>query len=217
MPRIVFLGPPGAGKGTQAVGAARELGVPHLSTGDLLRAAVQDGSALGREAEAHMRAGHLVPDDLVVRMVAERIGRADCDGGYLLDGFPRTLAQAEILEGIAPTDRVVSFEIPEALLKDRLTGRRQCPKCRTVYNVSTKPPKVSGICDLDGEALAQRSDDRAEAVRTRLEVYRTETEPLLALYKRRGILVPLDAVGSPEEVTGRIRRLLAEMPTHRRR
>jgi adenylate kinase len=209
MPRIVFLGPPGAGKGTQAVEVARTLGIPHLSTGDLLRSAVRERTKLGQEAEEHMRAGRLVPDDLVVRLVAERIGRPDCEGGYLLDGFPRNLAQAEILEGIAPTDRVVSFEIPEEILMERLTGRRSCPKCGTSYNLATRPPKIPDRCDREGEPLVHRPDDRPEAVRTRLAVFHAETEPLIAHYRRKGILVAIDARGTPAEVFGRVRAAIA--------
>ncbi|MCI4373252.1 MAG: nucleoside monophosphate kinase, partial [Thermoplasmata archaeon] len=172
MHRIVFLGPPGAGKGTQAAVLAKSLGIPHLSTGDLLRSAVAARSPLGLAAEAHMAAGRLVPDSLVLEILEERVGRNDAARGFLLDGFPRNLAQAEALDRRAPIDVVVAFEIPVDQLLPRLTGRRSCPTCHSVYNVETRPPRVPDRCDLDGTPLVQRPDDRPEAVRIRLEVYR---------------------------------------------
>jgi adenylate kinase len=203
--RIVFLGPPGAGKGTQAAILASALGIPHLSTGDLLRAAVAGRTPLGLAAEEHMRAGRLVPDSIVLEILGQRLGRADAAAGFLLDGFPRNLAQAEALDRRTPLDVVVSFEIPTVLLLTRLTQRRTCPKCHTAYNLTTRPPKVPNRCDLDGTELMHRPDDRAEAVRTRLEVYRVETEPLLRFYRGRGLVRSVDATGSPEEVEARVR------------
>jgi adenylate kinase len=204
--RLVFLGPPGAGKGTQASRIARELGIPHLSTGDLLRHAAREGTALGKEAEQHMRAGRLVPDDLVLSILVERIGQPDCRYGFLLDGFPRNVAQAEALDRIAPIDRVVAFRIPEGLLVERLTQRRVCSKCGTGYNIATSPPQVVGRCDRDGELLIQRSDDTEAAVRTRLKVYHEETAPLLVFYQGRQKLVEVDAAGPPDDVAVRMRR-----------
>ena len=209
MLRVVFLGPPGAGKGTQAASLARELGIPHLSTGDLLRAAVAARTPLGREAEGHMAAGRLVPDDLVLRILHDRLEQPDARKGYFLDGFPRNLAQAEALGKFADVDRVVSFEIASELLLPRLVDRRVCPKCQTVYNLSSKPPKVPGKCDRDGTDLVHRPDDRPEAVATRLRVYTEQTAPLLEYYRARGVLRPIDASGSPEEVAARLRRALA--------
>lgn len=208
MLRIAFLGPPGAGKGTQAVEVARRLGIAHLSTGDLLRSAVAAGSPLGLEADGHMRAGRLVPDALVLRILGERLGQDDARGGFLLDGFPRNVAQAQALAGITPLDRVVSFEIPESMLLERLTRRQHCPKCGTLYNLATRPPQRAGVCDLDGTTLVQRTDDREEAVRTRLHVYREQTEPLVAHYRALGVLVPVDATGTPDEVLQRVDRAL---------
>ena len=209
MLRVVFLGPPGAGKGTQAASLARELGIPHLSTGDLLRAAVAARTPLGQEAEGHMAAGRLVPDDLVLRILHDRLEQPDARKGYFLDGFPRNLAQAEALGKFADVDRVVSFEIAPELLLPRLVDRRVCPKCQTVYNLSSKPPKVAGKCDRDGTDLVHRPDDRPEAVATRLRVYTEQTAPLLEYYRARGVLRPIDASGSPEEVAVRLRRALA--------
>jgi adenylate kinase len=205
MHRIVFVGPPGAGKGTQAAGLARDLGVPHLSTGDLLRAEVAARSPLGLAAEGHMKAGRLVPDDLVLEILGQRLGRPDARNGFLLDGFPRNLAQARALERRTPLDVVVAFEIPVDILLDRITRRRTCPTCGTVFNLVTNPPKVADHCDRDGSVLVQRPDDRPEMVKTRLEVYRTETEPLLKYYDRQGLLRPVDARGERADVAARIR------------
>jgi adenylate kinase len=204
--RIVFLGPPGAGKGTQASRLARDLGIPHLSTGDLLRSAVREGTPLGREADGYMRAGQLVPDSLVLSILRERVARLDCAAGFILDGFPRTVAQAQELEQITPIDRVVSFGIPEELLVERLTQRRSCPKCGTGYNLATSPPRRPGRCDRDDEPLVQRSDDTEAAVRTRLKVYHEMTTPLVLFYRQRNVLVELDAVGAPDEVAHRLGR-----------
>ena len=208
MTRIVLLGPPGSGKGTQSSGIARSLGIPHLSTGDLLRATVRDGTPLGIEADGYMRAGQLVPDELVLRILVDRLSAPDSRNGYLLDGFPRNVAQAESLDRIAPVDRVLFFEIPEEQLLPRLTARRTCPKCGTTYNLVTRPPRLPDRCDLDGERLVYRSDDHEAAVRTRLEVYRKETAPLLAFYEGRHVLVRVDATGTPDDVETRIRRVV---------
>ena len=209
MARIVFLGPPGAGKGTQAKELSRALGIPHLSTGDLLRSAIRSRSPLGLEAEKFMQAGQLVPDDLVLRLLSEELARPTTRSGYLLDGFPRTRPQAEALESIAPVERVLYFDIPEALLVDRLTQRRTCPTCGTSYNLTTQPPKDAGRCDRDGTTLVQRPDDRAEAVRTRLEVYRRQTAPLLDYYERSSRLRRIDATGDVASVGRRVRAAVA--------
>ncbi|MCI4357678.1 MAG: adenylate kinase [Thermoplasmata archaeon] len=208
MPRVVLLGPPGSGKGTQSEWVAHSLGVPHLSTGDLLRAAVREGTKLGLEADRFMREGRLVPDELVLAILGDRLSMPDCRDGFLLDGFPRNEVQAEALDRIAPIERVLSFEIPESALLERLTGRRSCPKCGTVYNIHTRPPRVADHCDNDGATLVHRSDDHEGAARTRLEVYRRETAPLLAFYAGRHVLFPIDATGAPDEVAARIRRVI---------
>lgn len=205
MPRIVLLGPPGAGKGTQARSLADRLRVPHLSTGDLLREAARAKTSLGEEADVYMRAGRLVPDELVLRILRERLGRPDAANGYILDGYPRNVAQANELDRITAIDRVLAFDIPEAVLVERLTQRWTCPKCGTAYNLATRPPKTAGTCDLDGTPLAQRADDAPAAVRTRLAVYNEQTAPLLEHYRRKGRLTPIDATGDPGQVAGRLR------------
>jgi adenylate kinase len=206
--RVVFLGPPGAGKGTQAAQIARELGIPHLSTGDILRAAVAAKTPLGLAADGHMRSGGLVPDDLVLKILHERLDQLDARVGYLLDGFPRNLAQAEALGKFSQVERVVSLDVSPDVIVERLSERRICPKCQSVYNLTTKPPKVEDRCDQDGTPLIQRPDDRAEAIMTRLKVYAEQTAPLLEYYRKRRLLRSVDASGSPDEVAGRIRKAL---------
>ncbi|MGA8542679.1 MAG: adenylate kinase [Thermoplasmata archaeon] len=208
MHRIVFLGPPGVGKGTQAARLSKELGIPHLSTGDLLRAAVGAGTALGQKAQSHMDAGRLVPDDLVLEILSERLGRPDAKDGFLLDGFPRNLAQAERLAKFTPLDAVLSFELPANLLIERLSGRRVCPTCQSVYNTATAPPKVPGRCDRDGTELIQRPDDLPAAISTRLAVYAEQTAPLLGFYRSAGRLRSVDASGDPDTVAARVREAL---------
>jgi adenylate kinase len=209
VPRIVLLGPPGVGKGTQASRLSQALGVPHLSTGDLLRAAVAARSPLGLAADEHIRSGGLVPDPLVIEILRERLERPDCRGGFLLDGFPRNVAQALELERISPVDAVLSFDLPNEVLVTRLSGRRLCPTCQAVYHLESQPPRVAGRCDRDGSELVQRPDDRPEAVGVRLRVYAEKTAPLLEHYRSRGLLRPVDAHGSPDEVA---RRVLAAVP-----
>jgi adenylate kinase len=205
MHRIVFLGPPGAGKGTQAAQLARDLGVPHLATGDLLRTAVAARSPLGLEAQRFMDAGQLVPDELVLKILGDRLSRPDASRGFILDGFPRNLAQAETLGRMTPLDAVLSFEIaPEELVR-RLSNRRTCPKCQSVYNLASEPPKRPGLCDRDGTELVQRPDDRPEAVTTRFGVYAERTAPLLEHYRQKGLLRPIEASGSADEVAARVR------------
>jgi adenylate kinase len=203
--RLVLFGAPGSGKGTQASLAVQELGVPHISTGDMLRQAVKDGTPLGLKAKAFMDSGTLVPDDLILEMIRERLGKADAAKGFLLDGFPRTVAQAEGLDRLMSSlgqriEAVVSLEVePEELIK-RLTARRMCPKCGAIFNLMSQPPKTEGICDHCGAALEQRDDDRRETVENRLRVHQQQTAPVMDFYRSRGLLKQVDGSRPPEEV-----------------
>lgn len=206
---VIFLGPPGAGKGTQAKLMATHYGVPHLSTGDMLRENVQQGTPLGALAKPIMERGDLVPDDLILRMVQERIARADCLQGFIFDGFPRTLAQAEALDRILEVQKsgpaaVIYFKVPEEILMRRMTGRRTCKVGFEIYNIYECPPKVEGRCDVDGGELIQRPDDRPEAIRERLAAYRTQTEPLVAYYRGRRTLDEIDANAAVPTVTSAV-------------
>lgn len=203
---VIFLGPPGAGKGTQAKLVATHYGVPHLSTGDMLRENVQLGTALGALAKPIMERGELVPDDLILRMVKERIARADCAQGFVFDGFPRTLAQAKALDSILEGQKsgppaVIYFKVPEEILMRRMTGRRMCKIGFEIYNIYERPPKVEGRCDVDGGELIQRPDDKPETIRERLLAYRTQTEPLVAYYASKGTLDEIEADASVPSVT----------------
>jgi len=204
---IILLGAPGAGKGTQAKHIVERFGVPQISTGDLLRENVKLGTELGKKAKAVMDAGKLVSDDLVCDMVAERVARPDCARGYILDGFPRTVGQAEWLDGFLAARgsklplRVIKIAVQYDKLLKRLTGRRTCPVCGTIYNVYTNPPKADEICDKEGAQLTFRKDDSEEAIGIRLKAYEKETLPLSDYYRQRGILTEIDGDLEPERVT----------------
>ncbi len=206
---VIFLGPPGAGKGTQAKELARIYRVPHLSTGDMLREHVSLGTPLGMEAKPIMARGDLVPDSLVLKMVRDRIEQPDCSHGFVFDGFPRTVAQAQYLSvllrqnGYRPA-LVVYFAMDPALVLRRITGRRMCKVGGEIYNIYERPPKVEGRCDNDGGELDQRPDDREEIVGPRLQAYEKQTEPLVAYYRRLGRLHEVDASKSVEEVKQRV-------------
>jgi len=205
--RIIFIGPPGAGKGTQATAIVERFGIPHISTGDMLRAAVKAGTALGKEADGFMKSGQLVPDGVIIGMVRERIAQADAKGGFLLDGFPRTVPQAQALEnalkidGVA-IDAVLLLEVPDSLIVQRITGRRNDPATGRIYHVEFDPPPA-------GVAVQQRADDTVEAVTKRLDAYHKMTAPLVPFYDGKKILRRVDGVGAPEAVTGRIESALA--------
>ncbi len=206
--RLVLLGPPGSGKGTQGAKLAEALGVPRISTGDILRRNVASGTELGKKAKAFMEAGGLVPDELVIAMTAERLKETDARKGFVLDGFPRTIAQAEALATLTPLDAVVNlFLEPEELVK-RSAGRRVCPKCESVYHLVSNPPRKAGICDKCGTALVTRPDDREEVVRKRIETYERQTAPLVQYYKERGLLREVYASGVIDEIGERIRDAL---------
>lgn len=206
---LILLGPPGAGKGTQAQFLIERFGVPQVSTGDMLRAAVAGGSALGMKAKGCMDAGELVPDDVVVGIVKERLQAPDCADGFILDGFPRTVNQANALKvALAAAglkiDYVVAFSVDEDSLVQRLTGRRTCRGCGAGYHVSFDPPRVVAVCDKCGDALYQREDDQEGTIRKRLQVYRNQTAPLIDYYSGQGILVEVDGMAPIEDVRGRI-------------
>ncbi|MFJ6770841.1 adenylate kinase [Kitasatospora sp. NPDC091257] len=207
--RIVLVGPPGAGKGTQAHLLAKTLSIPHISTGDLFRANIGQGTPLGLEAKGYMDAGRLVPDEVTIGMAKDRMLQADAENGFLLDGFPRNLGQAEALDEFLAEkgiklDGVLDLEVPEDEVVKRIAGRRLCRKNGShVFHVAYNPPKEEGVCDECGGELYQRSDDTEAAVRTRLEVYHTETEPIIGYYKEQGLLVTIPALGKVDEVTTR--------------
>ena len=214
--RLVLLGPPGAGKGTQAVRLAERFDVPSISTGDLLRGHVQDSTRLGVQARTYMDRGEYVPDELVVQMVMDRLEDPDADKGFILDGFPRTVAQAQALENALaasgrPLSAVLKFTIDDDMAIRRLAARWTCPTCKRTYNMSFKPPAVDSICDADGSTLTRRDDDDELTVRRRLAVYRDETEPLEAFYWERGLLREVDAQALEGRVTERTMASLAEI------
>jgi adenylate kinase len=209
--RVIFLGPPGAGKGTQAQALAREWGVPHVATGDMLREAVAAGTPLGLEARRHMDSGGLVPDDVVIGLVGERLALPDAKAGVVLDGFPRTVTQAEALDALfartgLTLDRVVFFDVSRDELLRRLTGRRVCRACGRTFHLVSAPPRVAGKCDACGGELYQRVDDSEATVSTRLDVYQKQTAPLLDYYRRRKLLAEVRGEGSVDEVAGAIRK-----------
>lgn len=210
---LVFLGPPGAGKGTQARVVAKELGIPQISTGDILREAVRERTGLGLAAKAKMDKGELVPDDVICGIVEQRLSRPDCGNGAILDGFPRTIAQAEFLEDTLRKSNlgdplVLNIHVDTESLVKRLTGRRTCSKCGEIYNIYFNPPRQDGICDKDGGKLTQRADDNEESIRTRLKAYEDETLPLIDYYKRKNLLHQVDGNGEPEAITKRLLSLV---------
>ena len=206
--RLVLVGPPGAGKGTQAQYIAEHLGVPQISTGDIFRSHVSQGTALGLEAKSYMDRGDLVPDDVTVNMVRERLGDEDAREGFLLDGFPRTVPQAQVLDDILAEagfklDVVLELVVDDDEVIRRLSGRRTCRTCNHIWHVDFDPPTVEGLCDIDGGELYQRDDDQAETIANRLEVYAASTAPLVNYYAGRGLLVGIDATGPVDDITSR--------------
>jgi adenylate kinase len=207
--KLILLGPPGAGKGTQAKLLTEKLGVPQISTGDMLREAVREGTELGLKAKAFMDAGGLVTDELVVGIIRDRTRKSDCRDGYILDGFPRTIPQAEALDEMLAgqgtgIDRVVSLVVPTEALVERSAGRRSCPKCGAMFHVTARPPKVAGVCDACGEKLVIRVDDQPETVRERQRVYGEKTAPLIEYYRRKGVLFEVEGLGEVDEILGKI-------------
>ena len=210
---LILLGAPGAGKGTQAAYLKEQWGLTHISTGDILRAEVREGTPLGREAQGYMERGELVSDTLIINMMESRLKLLGDSAGYILDGFPRTVAQAEALDAMLERihqhiDAVVDLEVPKTELIRRLTGRRVCPNCSAVYHIDTMQPKVAGICDLCGTTLIQRKDDQIDAITNRLEVYQAQTQPLIDYYTSGGKLVTIDGMIGVPNVATEIHRAL---------
>jgi len=194
--KLIFLGPPGAGKGTISRMVSERLGIPQISTGDIFRAAVKEKTELGLKVQSILAAGELVPDELTIAIVRDRLSWPDVTQSYILDGFPRTIPQAEALALFSIVDAAVDFEVNDDLILFRLTGRRVCKSCGAIYHVSTKPPKINGICDICGGELYIRNDDEEETVKARLQAYHDETEPLIAYYDEKGLLLAID--GRPD-------------------
>jgi adenylate kinase len=215
--KIIFIGPPGSGKGTQAKRLASRLEIPHISTGDILREAVADGTELGREAAPIMAAGQLVPDDLMIGIINERLAKPDAQKGFILDGFPRTLVQAEKLDGIVGNSagngkgslRVLQLLVPDEAIVNRVTLRRTCAQCGAIYHLQNQPPKTDGVCDKCGGSLITRSDDNESKVRSRLEAFHAQTLPVATYYKSKSILREVDGVGPVDEVFERIEQSLS--------
>jgi adenylate kinase len=213
---VILLGPPGAGKGTQAKLLQEKFGACQISTGDILREAVAERTALGRQASEYIERGALVPDTVILNLVAERLKEKDCEKGFILDGFPRTIPQAEGLEAILKArdlvlDRVLSVRVPHKAVVERLAGRRTCKNCGALYQIAFDPPRKPGICNRCGGVLYQRDDDREETIAARLKVYDTQTAPLENYYRERGMLSEIDGIGSVDEIHSRITGALGDL------
>ncbi len=214
---LILLGPPGAGKGTQAQMIVERYRIPQISTGDILRAAVKQASPLGKQAKTFMDRGELVPDEVVIGIIDERLRASDCHGGFILDGFPRTTPQAEALQAILTNigkgiDHVINIEVESEELVRRLTGRRTCKNCGGMFHVLFHPPRVEGVCDRCGGALYQREDDREETIRTRLKEYERQTAPLIQYYRQKKLLRSIPGVGGQKEIFEQILRVLNAKP-----
>jgi adenylate kinase len=201
---FVFLGPQGSGKGTVIGKIKDKYAVPHISTGDMFREALKEGTEFGKKAQEYMNRGELVPDDVTCGMVKERVARDDCVDGYMLDGFPRNLKQAKALAEITTINTAVLLDVPEEISLERLSGRRQCRECGTIFHLQFVPPAVDGVCDKCGGELYQREDDMPEAIKERLAIYRAETMPIVGFYEDLGVLVKVDGSATPDEVAAEI-------------
>ena len=211
--KIIMLGAPGAGKGTQAAMIADEYKIPHISTGDIFRANIKNGTELGKEAKQYMDQGKLVPDELTVKILLDRVGQKDCSNGYVLDGFPRTIPQAEVLDRELEklgdkVDYAVNVDVPDENIVKRMSGRRACLKCGATYHTQYIPPKKEGICDVCGSELVLRDDDKPDTVKKRLQVYHEQTQPLIDYYTKKDILETVDGTVDPKDVFAAIEKLL---------
>ena len=211
--KIIMLGAPGAGKGTQAKMIAKEYGIPHVATGDIFRANIKEGTELGMEAKGYMDKGLLVPDELTVKILLDRVAKDDCKNGYVLDGFPRTIPQAEVLEDALnklndKIDFAIDVNVPDENIIKRMSGRRACLKCGATYHIEHVPPKKEGICDVCGEPLVLRDDDKPETVKNRLDVYHKQTQPLIDFYSERNILKTVDGTVDMMDVFNAIKAIL---------
>ena len=207
MNNFIFLGPPGAGKGSLAVKVAEDYKIPHISTGDIFRANIKAQTPLGVKVKAIIDSGSLVSDELTFELVKDRLAQDDCKNGYILDGFPRTIPQAEMLEGLVSDVKVVNFEIKDEIVIRRLSTRRVCKACGANFNVLTLPPKVEGVCDKCGGELYQRDDDKQESIMHRMDVYREQTEPLINFYKNKGKITDLDASIETDVLLGKFKEI----------
>ncbi|MBR2802872.1 MAG: adenylate kinase [Erysipelotrichaceae bacterium] len=212
---LLIIGAPGTGKGTMSELLIEKYGVIHISTGDMLRESVAAGTEVGLKAQSYMTAGLLVPDEVIHGVIVERLAKPDIDQGFLMDGYPRTLAQAADLDGILKElgkkiDCVINLELDEEVLVGRITGRRTCPQCKAIYHVVNKPPRVEGICDVCGSELVTRKDDTAESLKTRLNAYHESTRPVIEYYEKQGLVRTIDANHAPEEVFASIRKAVEE-------
>lgn len=206
--KLIFIGPQGSGKGTQAFRLKEKLNIPHISTGDIFRENIKNNTELGIEAQKYMNEGKLVPDELVIRLIKDRLSQDDAKTGFILDGFPRNTEQAKALSEATDIDKVVLIDLDDATAIERIGGRRTCKKCGTVYHVKFNPPKEEGKCDEDGEELIQRDDDKEEAIKKRLEIYHKETQPISDFYKEQGILISVDGSKSIDDVEKDINKKL---------
>ena len=211
--KIVMLGAPGAGKGTQAKMIADQYSIPHISTGDIFRANIKEGTELGKEAKSYMDKGQLVPDELTVKILLDRVAKEDCKNGYVLDGFPRTIPQAEVLEDALTKlndkiDYAINVEVPDENIVRRMSGRRACLSCGATYHIVHIPPKAEGVCDRCGKDLVLRDDDKEETVQKRLNVYHEQTQPLIDFYEKKGVLKEVDGTVDMKEVFAAITRIL---------
>ena len=211
--KIIMLGAPGAGKGTQAKMIAQSYKLPHISTGDIFRANIKEGTDLGKEAKTYMDEGKLVPDELTVRILLDRVAKDDCKDGYVLDGFPRTIPQAEVLEKELEklgdkVDYAINVDVPDENIINRMSGRRACLKCGATYHIKHVPPKKDGICDVCGSELVLRDDDKPETVKKRLDVYHEQTQPLIEFYTKRDVLKTVNGNADPKDVFAAIKEIL---------